>query len=60
MRRIALALSLFFIFLVPWEGVVRLPVGGTFARIRWACSWSFLAGDSDRHRSICANLVHFK
>jgi len=32
MRRIALALSLFFIFLLPWEGAVRLPGGGTFAR----------------------------
>jgi len=32
MRKIALALSLFFIFLLPWEGAVRLPGGGTFAR----------------------------
>ena len=31
MRSIALALSLVFIFLVPWEGMVRLPLG-TFAR----------------------------
>lgn len=31
MRKIALALSLIFIFLVPWEGMVRLP-WGTFAR----------------------------
>jgi O-antigen ligase len=31
MRKIALALSLIFIFLIPWEGMVRLP-WGTFAR----------------------------
>lgn len=31
MRSIALAFSLVFIFLVPWEGMVRLPLG-TFAR----------------------------
>ena len=31
MRNIALALSFVFIFLVPWEGMVRLP-WGTFAR----------------------------
>lgn len=31
MRKIALALSLVFIFLIPWEGMVRLP-WGTFAR----------------------------
>jgi len=31
MRRIALAFSLVFIFLIPWEGMVRLPLG-TFAR----------------------------
>lgn len=31
MRKIAQALSLVFIFLIPWEGMVRLP-WGTFAR----------------------------
>ena len=31
MRKLALAFSLIFIFLVPWEGMVRLP-WGTFAR----------------------------
>lgn len=32
MRSIAFALSLVFIFLIPWEGVVRLPIG-TLAKI---------------------------
>jgi len=33
MRKIALILSLVFIFIIPWEGVVRLPGLGTGARI---------------------------
>jgi O-antigen ligase len=33
MRSIALALSLVFIFLVPWEGAFRLPGGGTIAKV---------------------------
>src|SRR3972149_64006 len=32
MRRIAFALSLVFIFLIPWEGMVRLP-WGTVAKV---------------------------
>jgi hypothetical protein len=33
MRKIALILSLFFIFLIPWEGVVRLPGLGNMSRL---------------------------
>jgi O-antigen ligase len=43
MRSIALALSLVFIFLVPWEGMVRLPLG-TFARFTGTMLGAFWLG----------------
>ena len=43
MRSIALALSLVFIFLVPWEGMVRLPLG-TFARFTGTILGAFWLG----------------